>query len=139
MAQLNVSIAGKIYRMACADGEEDHLSGLAAEFDRRVSDMHQAFGQIGDLRLHVMAALTVLDELQEARKRVAEGEAEMRAVRSALAGGDQRVASAEGQAADALIKVSERIENLARDLNPMAVSAPSGAPRPAFAVTPPGD
>lgn len=138
MAQLNVSIAGKIYRMACADGEEDHLSGLAAEFDRRVSDMQQAFGQIGDLRLHVMAALTVLDELQEVRKRLTEHEAEMRAVRTALAGGDQRVAIAEGQAAEALIRVSERIESLARDLNPMSISSGSG-PTPAFAVASPGD
>jgi len=139
MAQLNVSIAGKIYRMACADGEEDHLAGLAAEFGRRVSDMQQAFGQIGDLRLHVMAALTVLDELQEVRKRLSEHDAEMRAVRSALAGGDQRIADAEGQAAAALIRVSERIESLARDLNPMSVSGGAVAATPAFAVTPPGD
>lgn len=139
MAQLNVAIAGKIYRMACADGEEEHLANLAAEFDRRVGDMQQAFGQVGDLRLHVMAALTVLDELQEARKRLAEGESEMRAVRSALAGGDRRVADAEGQAADALIKVSERIESLARDLNPMAASSGAAPGAPAFAVTPSRD
>lgn len=139
MAQLNVSIAGKIYRMACADGEEQHLESLATEFDRRVSDMQEAFGQIGDLRLHVMAALTVLDELQDARKRLAEGEAEMRAVRTALAGGDQRIAAAEGQAAEALIKVSERIESLARELNPMAVSGSASVAAPAFAITPQRD
>lgn len=138
MAQLSVTIAGKVYRMACADGEEQHLSGLADSFDRRIADMTEAFGQIGDMRLHVMAALTVLDELQEAKKRLAETEAEMRAVRTALAGGDARVAEAEGQAADALIKVSQRMENLARDLTPASASPGQNAPAPTFTANPPG-
>ncbi|MFC0284201.1 cell division protein ZapA [Camelimonas abortus] len=136
MAQLNVTIAGKIYRMACGDGEEEHLAGLAAEFDRRVTDMQQAFGPIGDLRLHVMAALTVLDELVEARRRLEEAETEVRAMRVAMAGGERRAEEAEAQAAQALIRVSERIEALARELNPLSAAGRDAGPAPTFAVRP---
>jgi cell division protein ZapA len=32
--------------------------------------MRTAFGEIGDMRLHVMAAITIADELAEARRRI---------------------------------------------------------------------
>ena len=32
MPQVTVTIAGKTYRMACGEGEERHLEGLAASF-----------------------------------------------------------------------------------------------------------
>ena len=69
MAQVTVTIAGKIYRMACGDGEEAHLERLAGLFDARIAELHENFGEIGDMRLHVMAALTFLDEHDEAKKR----------------------------------------------------------------------
>ena len=66
MPHVTVTIAGKSYRMACGEGEESHLTTLAEDLDRRLSDMRGAFGEIGDMRLQVMAALTLVDELQEA-------------------------------------------------------------------------
>ena len=33
MAQVSVTINGKIYRMACEDGQEGHLQGLAQRLD----------------------------------------------------------------------------------------------------------
>ncbi|MCX7317851.1 MAG: cell division protein ZapA, partial [Hyphomicrobiales bacterium] len=53
MGQVTVTIADKIYRIACDDGQEAHLMALAAELDRRIDDMRQAFGEIGDSRLTV--------------------------------------------------------------------------------------
>ena len=71
MSQVSVVIAGKTYRIACGDGEEEHLSGLADSFDARIEDMRVSFGEIGEMRLHVMAAITMADELHENRKRIA--------------------------------------------------------------------
>src|SRR5919206_454031 len=62
MPQVTVMIAGRSYRMACGEGEEAHLEGLAALYDGKIQEMREAFGEIGDMRLHVMAALTLADE-----------------------------------------------------------------------------
>ena len=113
MPQVTVTIAGKTYRMACGEGEERHLEGLAASFDARIGDMRKAFGEIGDMRLHVMASLTLADELLEARRRIADLEQH-----AAQGAADQaRLASGVGIAA-------ERIDRLARALS----GQPSGAP-----------
>ena len=106
MPHVNVTIAGKSYRMACGPGEEDHLAALAKSFDDRVSEMRGTFGEIGDMRLHVMASLTLADELLEARRRIAD--LEQHATQGAA---DQaRLASGVGIAA-------ERIDRLARALS----------------------
>ena len=65
MPQVNVTINGRQFRMACEDGQEDHLTRLARELDARIEMLRAKFGEIGDTRLTVMAALTVADELGE--------------------------------------------------------------------------
>ena len=77
MPQVTVTIAGRTYRIACAEGEEDHLEGLAASYDEKIEEMRAAFGEIGDMRLHVMAAITLADEMREAQRRVEALEAEL--------------------------------------------------------------
>ncbi|HST94109.1 MAG TPA: cell division protein ZapA [Microvirga sp.] len=117
MSQVTVTIAGKTYRMACADGEEGHLEGLAAAFDGKIEEMRAAAGEIGDMRLHVMAAITLADELSEARRRIAALEQEMAEMRRFYSAGDHRVQVAEARFADSIQKIAERIERLARSLN----------------------
>jgi cell division protein ZapA len=58
--------------MACEPGQEEHLLGLAAEFNRRVEQFKQVFGEIGDIRLTVMAGIALIDELAIAESRIAE-------------------------------------------------------------------
>jgi len=106
MPHVTIVIAGKTYRVACADGEEAHLTDLAEGFDARVAEMRRAFGEIGDMRLHVMAALTVSDELNEARRRIADLE-------RAAAGADAEEARIAGSVGEA----AQRIERLARALS----------------------
>ena len=63
MAQVTVTIDGKAYRMACDEGQEEHLIDLAQRFDRYVDAPQGSFGEIGDQRLTVMAGIMVMDEL----------------------------------------------------------------------------
>ena len=70
MAQVTVTIDGKAYRMACDEGQEEHLIDLAQRFDRYVTHLKDSFGEIGDQRLTVMAGIMVMDELAELQKRV---------------------------------------------------------------------
>ncbi|MHA1108668.1 MAG: cell division protein ZapA [Alphaproteobacteria bacterium] len=65
MAQLDVSVNGRSYRVACDDGQEDHLRQLAEYVDRRVMELVGAVGQVGEARLLVMASLLIADDLSE--------------------------------------------------------------------------
>ena len=116
MAHVQVTIAGRSYRMACGDGEEAHLAGLASAFDGKITDMRGAFGEIGDMRLHVMAALTVADELSETKRRVETLEAEIAALKAVAAAGAQRAETSDRQIAEALTRTAERVERIARRL-----------------------
>ena len=66
MAQVSLSINGRSYEVACDDGQEERLQGLASYLDMRVGELTEQMGQVGELRLLVMAALLVADELQDA-------------------------------------------------------------------------
>jgi cell division protein ZapA len=70
MPEVNVEIDGKKYRMACEEGQEQHLLDLADRFNRTVTGLKGSFGEIGDNRLVVMAGIAVLDELAEAEARI---------------------------------------------------------------------
>ena len=63
MAQVDVSVNGQSYRIACEDGQEDRLVDLAAMVDEKVLDLVNQIGQVGSNRLLVMAALIIADEL----------------------------------------------------------------------------
>jgi cell division protein ZapA len=117
MAQVTVTIAGQTYRMACAEGEEPHLEGLAASYDARIEEMRASFGEIGDLRLHVMAAISQADELHETKRRVAALEAELAEIKRFVSSGDQRLGLIEAGLAEGIQRAAERIEDLARSLN----------------------
>ena len=70
MSHINVTINGRQYRMACEEGQEVRLLKLAESLESRVGELRGKFGEIGDARLTVMAALTVCDELLDANARI---------------------------------------------------------------------
>ena len=65
MAQVDVTINGRDYQIACDDGQEDHLGQLGEYVDRRVKELATTVGQVGDSRLLVMVSLLIADELAE--------------------------------------------------------------------------
>ena len=67
---MGFEIDGKKFRMACEEGQEQHLMELAERFNRTVVGLKGSFGEIGDNRLVVMAGIAVLDELAEAEDRI---------------------------------------------------------------------
>lgn len=66
MPEVDVTINGRNYRVACEAGEEERLSELAAYIDDRVETLVSTLGQIGDNRLLVMTGLMIADDLAEA-------------------------------------------------------------------------
>ena len=71
MSQVSVTIDGRKYRLACNEGEEARLESLAGLIDEKIGEMRKTFGEIGDQRLVIMAALTLADSLTEARDEAA--------------------------------------------------------------------
>ena len=120
MPQVVVTIDGKTFRMACAEGEEEHLTGLAAEVDGRVGELRKSFGEIGDQRLVVMAAIMTTDELTEQRRRVATLEDALAdaqkdrldAIRRAEAG-ESRFAAHMNEVAEAIERTAGRVDGRA--------------------------
>ncbi len=117
MAQVSVTIAGRAYRMACEDGQEEHLTGLAAGLDARIGDMRQSFGEIGDQRLVVMAALSIADERADALARVARTEEDLARVRESSRGVTMLAEDSARQIAQAIDDAAARIEGAARLLD----------------------
>ncbi len=113
MAKISVEINKRHYEMACEDGEEDHLHALAASLDAQVGKMQASFGQIGDLRLMVMAALMVADKLDDAQKTVAALKDEIEGLKEARAAEIELSRSNEDEFATMLETTAQRIEVLA--------------------------
>ena len=70
MAQVDVSVNGQSYRIACEDGQEDRLVDLATMVDEKVLELVNQIGQVGSNRLLVMAALIIADELVDLKNEV---------------------------------------------------------------------
>jgi cell division protein ZapA len=117
MTQVNVTINGRQFRMACEDGEEERLARLAEDLDARISRLRLRFGEIGDTRLTVMAALTLADELAEARGKLTQVEPEIAAMQEVGAQSAERSKATQAAVSAALNSAAERIERMARRLN----------------------
>ncbi len=68
MAQVTLRINGFSYVLGCNDGEESHLSAMAAEVDRRIETIKAQAGQSGEARMLVMAALMLADDLHDMKQ-----------------------------------------------------------------------
>lgn len=72
MGQVAIILNGRTYQIACDDGQEDHVRTLAAMVDRRIQELAGTVGQVGDLRLLVMASLLIADEVLELEEQIDE-------------------------------------------------------------------
>jgi cell division protein ZapA len=114
MAHVSVTISGRQYRMACDDGQEHHLARLSHELDQRIAHLRTTFGEIGDMRLTVMAALILADELSEARQRMKRVEEELAAMQEARIAAAGQADVVQADVAAVFDAAAERIEKAAR-------------------------
>ena len=122
MAQVNVTINGRQFRMACDDGQEGHLQKLARDLDERINGLRGSFGEIGDSRLTVMAALTVADELSETVNKLRRLQDDVAALQDARSSAADRAQATQAAIVGAFASAAERIEDVSRKLNESAGS-----------------
>ena len=117
MGKVNISVNGRKYALGCDDGEESRLSLLGDKLDQRVRDLANQFGQIGDLRLLLMAGITMLDDLEDADDSVNQKVETLAAdIRRA---GEKAISDADKSeiaATESLLDAATRIERLAERL-----------------------
>ena len=117
MSHINVTINGRQYRMGCEEGQELRLLKLAETLEARVTELRGKFGEIGDARLTVMAALTVCDELLDANSRLHTMEQELESARNMRAAAVDRARQTQTAVAGALTAAADRIEKTTQMLN----------------------
>jgi len=117
MSHINVTINGRQYRMACEEGQEVRLLKLAESLETRIQSLRGKFGEIGDARLTVMAALTVCDELVDAGNRVRTMEQELTELRDFRNAAVERARMTQTAVVNALNAAAERIEKSTQVLN----------------------
>jgi cell division protein ZapA len=103
--------------MACEAGEEARLTRLAEDIDARIATLRARFGEIGDTRLTVMAALALADELSEVKERLQRLEPELATLQEASVVSADRAEATQAAVIAALNAAAERIEGLTRRLN----------------------
>ena len=69
MAEVDILVNARQYKVACEDGQERRLQDLARHLNTHVSALADELGQIGEERLLLLAALTICDELFEEREK----------------------------------------------------------------------
>jgi len=67
MADVSIQIAGRSYTLACKEGGEAHLEGLAGLLDSKAAQLLDQLGPMNESRTLLLSALLLADELHELR------------------------------------------------------------------------
>ncbi len=108
MATVSVQVNQRAYVIGCDDGQEQHVANLAGDFDRRMREVQEAVGEPGEMRLMLMTALTVADELYDVRQRLARAQGDVQRAHV-------EQARVEHRAAQALESAALRVEEMLAD------------------------
>ncbi|MEM0942505.1 MAG: cell division protein ZapA [Pseudomonadota bacterium] len=116
MAEVQVRIAGRAYRLACADGEEESVRAYAAELDELAGRISRKMSQpVPEGRLMVMVGLMLADQASATESRIRNLErqlAEARLMAERRASPDLFQKDGEAALAGRINAIAERIESL---------------------------
>jgi len=102
MAEVDVIIAGRPYRVACRDGEEDNLRAAARLVDSKSREALTGLGALSEARQLLFAGLLLADQLIEKQPGSAAAAAPAPSVDPELANRAERLAGKLESLADAL-------------------------------------
>jgi len=111
MSQISLTVHGRSYEVTCDDGQESHLLQLANHIDRKMAELENSVGQVGEQRLLFMTCLLIADEVYDAQRQV-DG------LKAGWRDGEGRGTAGTGdeQASRALDACAQRIEAIAARL-----------------------
>jgi cell division protein ZapA len=126
VAQVNLTVNGRVYRMACEDGEEDHVARLGERFDEAIKELRGVLGEIGDQRLMVMAGILMTDRLGDAEQKLQKAEQEVQGLKDSRTDTAMRIEGLELNFADTFNRAAIRVEQIAERLQALPVAAAEG-------------
>jgi cell division protein ZapA len=109
MGQVSVTVNGHPYKVACEDGQEPRIRRLAQYVDARIGEFVKSFGQVGEARLLLLAALVIADELSDANEALQQEQSRARAA-------ETEAGEAVDSAASGIHGIAQRIEAIAARL-----------------------
>lgn len=107
MAQVNVAIHGKVYGIACDDGQERRVQELAGYVDMRLREIAGAGAATNESHLLVLTALVLADEIFDTKANM---------VAPAYAEDDRFSEDDERVIVDAINHLAARIDSVAERL-----------------------
>lgn len=132
MAVVNLVINGHNYNVDCNDGEEAQLQKLGAAVDAKVLEVVRMVGQVGELRLLLMASMLLADDAGVAQEKAQEAERSLAGLKRINADLQSQLSAAETKAAEKLDIATGRVEAVIRLLD-----APAPAEEELQSVSPP--
>ncbi|MGP1395647.1 MAG: cell division protein ZapA [Inquilinaceae bacterium] len=103
MARVEITLNGRIYPIACEDGQEQRVYDIADYLETKLVEIQEVAGSVSDIHLMVMVSLVVADELFDTRYQTGAHRAAEKADETAIAMAVQQIAG--------------RVENLALRLD----------------------
>ena len=122
MAQVNITVNGRSYRMACDDGQEEHVVELGQRFDAAIEDLRASVGEVGDQRLMVMAGILMTDRVLDTERRLHRLEQDLEGLRDSRRDTIARLANLEEAFVHNLENTAARLEGIAERLGSAASS-----------------
>jgi len=113
MAKVTVSVNGRAFTIGCEEGQQAYLRELAGKIDAHVRQLAEQAGQIGDLRLLLMAALIMTDELEEAKGETKGLREQLTDQKGLTSQADARRRADRAKAAELIAAAASRLEELA--------------------------
>ena len=72
MADVDIIINSRTYRISCKDGEEDRIKTLSSQINQEVKALVSKIGQLGEARMILLAALVLLDKSDDNQDKMEE-------------------------------------------------------------------
>ena len=72
MADVDIIINSRTYRVSCKDGEEDRIISLSSQINQEVEVLASRIGQLGEARMILLAALVLLDKSDDNQDKMEE-------------------------------------------------------------------
>lgn len=127
MAEVNLNINGRQYRIGCDAGEEDRVAQLGEYIDQQVRSINSPGVQASDAHLLVLGSIIMCDELFELKDMLAQAQNQYNAVSQKLesvseeleylqsngSSSDTRDSFDDDEVADIIANLATRIENIA--------------------------
>ena len=109
MAEVNISINGRNFGIACDDGQEQRVTDLANFVNARLKEISQSGGGTNESHLLVLTSIVMADELFDMRDAAANGN-------KAPLGGLHITEDEEGIIINAIDQMAQRIDTIAGNL-----------------------